>query len=76
VPNCQEVRELVYDYLDSQLEEPRTLEILGHLKRCRDCFSHLEFEKIMKVLIKKHGASIQPSTEFKNQLHEAIQRMR
>jgi len=40
----QAVREL-WDYLDGELTEEQMAEVRAHLKACRGCFPHFDFER-------------------------------
>jgi len=39
--DCQELVELVTDYLEGALAEARVLEVEGHLQECVDCLRYL-----------------------------------
>jgi mycothiol system anti-sigma-R factor len=50
--SCEEVIEQLFTYLDRELESGRSAAIDQHLKRCRDCFSHVEFERKLRAKIR------------------------
>lgn len=45
---CEEVIELIFIYLDRELDRETSLRIDRHLESCRDCFSRAEFERRLR----------------------------
>lgn len=50
---CQEAVDVLYEYLDRELDNLRSDQIDRHLDLCRLCCDHFEFEKKMKDLVQK-----------------------
>ncbi|MCB4757240.1 MAG: zf-HC2 domain-containing protein [Elusimicrobia bacterium] len=51
--DCKMVAEKLFEYLDGELNGPSTTEIEEHLKLCRACFSHREFETLLRSHIRE-----------------------
>ena len=51
--DCEENIRQLWDYLDGELTELRMSEIRSHLKSCRGCFPHFDFEKVFLEAIAK-----------------------
>ena len=43
--DCEQVVRQLWDYLDGELTEDRMTEVRAHLKACRGCFPHFDFER-------------------------------
>jgi len=52
---CREALNLLYDYLDSQLEDQKIEEIHEHLKNCKNCCDTYHFEERLNLLIRQRG---------------------
>ena len=43
--DCTEVVQQLWDYLDGELTDDKMTQVRAHLKACRGCFPHFDFEK-------------------------------
>ena len=43
--DCEQVVRQLWDYLDDELTDDRMAEVRAHLKACRGCFPHFDFER-------------------------------
>ena len=43
--DCEQVVRELWDYLDGELTDERMAEVRAHLKACRGCFPHFDFER-------------------------------
>ena len=43
--DCEQVVKALWDYLDGELTEQRMTEVRAHLKACKGCFPHFDFER-------------------------------
>jgi mycothiol system anti-sigma-R factor len=50
---CEEVLKSLYDYIDKQLDEVSYSKIDEHLKLCRYCRQHHDFEIELRRLVNK-----------------------
>ena len=42
---CEEVVQQLWDYLDGELTDEKMTQVRSHLKACRGCFPHFDFEQ-------------------------------
>lgn len=50
---CEEVLKRLYEYIDKQVDETSQSEIDEHIKLCRHCCQHYEFEIKLRELVEK-----------------------
>ena len=43
--DCEQVVRQLWDYLDGELTDDRMTDVRAHLKACRGCFPHFDFER-------------------------------
>ena len=43
--DCEKALAHLHDYLKQELTPELVVEVRQHLERCRDCFSHVQFEE-------------------------------
>ena len=48
--NCKESLKKLYEFLDNDLDKVPRSEIEKHLDRCRRCWDHFEFEKVVRLM--------------------------
>lgn len=67
---CEEVIELLFAYLDHEVDDKLNERIEQHLESCRDCYSRAEFERRLR-------ARVQASTEVQapERLQKRIRRV-
>jgi mycothiol system anti-sigma-R factor len=51
---CPEVLDLVYSYLDGELEAPDYAKIREHLDECGPCLREYGLEEVIKQLVHRH----------------------
>ena len=51
--NCDEALEKLWQYLDRELDAQTVAAIERHLNDCRDCFCKAEFERRLRVLLRR-----------------------
>jgi len=71
--DCDKAREKLYDYLDGEVNQAQTVVILDHLDRCRFCFSGVEFERVLRIMIQKYWKSVRPSMSFREEIANEIE---
>ena len=71
--DCKDALEILYDFLDEELEELQYREFEEHIQICDRCRCCFEFEKTMIVHIKKHAASDRASEELKKKIRKLIE---
>ena len=70
---CEEVLTLLYDYLDSEIDGPTESDIDTHLHSCRECFSRMEFERLLKRKIVA-GAEVETPPRVHKRMQTIIKR--
>jgi mycothiol system anti-sigma-R factor len=51
--NCEQVVERLWPFLDGELDLATADELKQHLDECRRCFSRAEFERRLKVMVRR-----------------------
>lgn len=51
--DCQEVLEMVWSFLDGEIEDTRYLEIRTHVESCSQCGPRYEFQRQVLILIER-----------------------
>jgi mycothiol system anti-sigma-R factor len=71
--NCEEVLKRLYDYIDLELNDSLRSDIEEHLKLCRYCCRHHDFEVQLRELIKKSCFEKKAPDFLKNKISELLQ---
>jgi mycothiol system anti-sigma-R factor len=66
--NCNEAVEKLWQYLDRELEGDKVIEIELHLQQCRGCFSRAEFERHLRLLLRRSCGCDQAPPELRARL--------
>ncbi|NLI16729.1 MAG: mycothiol system anti-sigma-R factor [candidate division Zixibacteria bacterium] len=69
---CEEVLKRLNEYIDKELDETVTKEIMEHLKLCKYCCRHHDFEVQLKELIKKSCFDKKAPEILKNKISEML----
>jgi mycothiol system anti-sigma-R factor len=59
-PDCEEVIDQLFAYLDRRLDEACSEAIHRHLLRCRECYSRAEFEEKLRERVAGAGMARAP----------------
>jgi anti-sigma factor (TIGR02949 family) len=51
--DCGDAQDQIYQYLDSELDEDTATAVRGHLSDCDGCFESFDFERRLKLVIRK-----------------------
>ena len=51
--DCTEVVQQLWDYLDGELTDDRMTAIRAHLKACKGCFPHFDFEQAFLEAVRR-----------------------
>lgn len=70
--NCQECEKVIWQYLDGELEGVSTEDLQRHLEECRECFSHAEFERQLKELVRRSCGGEQAPPELRERLSRLL----
>jgi mycothiol system anti-sigma-R factor len=69
---CEEVLKRLYEYVDKELDDNLTAEIMEHLKLCRYCCQHHDFEVRLRELIHKSCFEKKAPEFLKNKISEML----
>jgi mycothiol system anti-sigma-R factor len=69
---CEEVLKQLYEYIDKELDESVANEILEHLKLCKYCCRHHDFEVQLKEMIQKSCFDKKAPDFLKNKISEML----
>lgn len=51
--DCGDAQDQIYEYLDSELDAETATSVRNHLEDCPGCFDSFDFERRLKVVVKK-----------------------
>ena len=71
--SCEEVLSKLYTYLDNEIDAPDECDIDQHLRSCRECFSRVEFEKMLRKKVAS-AATAEIPEETRGRLESLIKR--
>jgi mycothiol system anti-sigma-R factor len=69
---CEEVLRRLNEYIDKELDETVTNEIMEHLKLCKYCCRHHDFEVQLKEMIQKSCFDKKAPEFLKNKISEML----
>ena len=70
--SCYQVRELLDDFLASELASQASLEIDGHLETCKGCSDELRFRQSVRGLLRRSVESDKPSASLRARILDQI----
>lgn len=70
--NCEEAAKLLHPYLDKELSKDEVEKLEEHLKNCKGCIGHFEYDKALKRILKSKSAREQISPEAKSLIEERL----
>ncbi len=59
--NCESALELLFDFLDGELEDATNEEIAQHLAMCQNCYPYFNFQRLF---LDRLAAVAESQTEF------------
>jgi anti-sigma factor (TIGR02949 family) len=69
---CHEALNLLYDYLDGELEGVSLERVKAHFEVCRMCYPHLRFEEAFRSALQRAGRGEKAPAELKAHLLELL----
>jgi mycothiol system anti-sigma-R factor len=70
--NCQECEKVIWQYLDGELDGVSADDLQRHLEECRACFSHAEFERQLKELVRRSCGGEQAPPALRERLSRLL----
>jgi anti-sigma factor (TIGR02949 family) len=58
--DCEGVMQQLYEYIDGELDEETVEKIRKHLKLCKECYPHYDFERAFLSFLSDHGRTGAP----------------
>jgi len=71
--DCQEASRLLHEYLDQELSEENVGKIEEHIHKCEKCIGHLDFDKALRLLLKKQSIQHHISQELKARILKKLE---
>lgn len=66
--NCQNIRKVAQDYLSDELSGKERKNFIDHLDECSECFSHMEYQEILKKAVQKKMLGVKCSQDLKSKI--------
>ena len=66
--NCKEAAQLFYEYMDKELSTEDIAKLEEHLKLCKPCLGHFEFDQALKSLVQKKSDQLSIPESIKEQI--------
>ncbi|OLC31929.1 MAG: mycothiol system anti-sigma-R factor [Armatimonadetes bacterium 13_1_40CM_64_14] len=71
--DCEQVLQLVWQFLDGEVEEVRYREIEAHLAECANCEGRVSFERRLRTLIETKCQEGPVPVELKRRLFKFLE---
>ena len=72
--SCEESLARVYEYLDGELDSAAHEAVRRHLKKCRNCYPHFDFERLFLDYIHEVGAGESANPSLEQRVRELLAR--
>ena len=69
---CEHIRALVDAYLDGELDPASVDQVVPHFLKCRHCFSHYEFKRTLKQLVRRRLQDQACPQKLRNEIESKI----
>jgi mycothiol system anti-sigma-R factor len=63
----------MWQYIDGELDVAATEDLQRHLEQCRECFSHAEFERRLKDMVRRACGGDQAPAHLRERLAKILQ---
>jgi predicted anti-sigma-YlaC factor YlaD len=72
--NCESALELLFDFLDGELEDTTQEEVAQHLAVCQNCYPYFNFQRLFLDRLAVSGDSREGYPELGQQIREMLDR--
>ncbi|TFG66884.1 MAG: zf-HC2 domain-containing protein [Gemmatimonadales bacterium] len=72
--NCESALELLFDFLDGELEDATQEEVAQHLAVCRNCYPYFNFQRLFLDRLAVSGDSKRGSPDLDRRIREMLDR--
>ena len=69
---CEDVKRVVYFFLDGSLAEPKKQDFNSHLNLCPDCEARTKISGRLRSFFRKRMAKVSASARFKQRLERSL----
>lgn len=70
--NCKEVLSHLYEIIDKEANEIDSQKVKEHLKLCRHCMAHYEFERTFKAFVVEKGRNVDDASSIKDSIRNQL----
>ncbi|MFQ5889588.1 MAG: zf-HC2 domain-containing protein [Gemmatimonadota bacterium] len=70
--SCEESLRYVYEYLDGELDSATSARIDEHLRTCRRCYPHFNFERLFLDYLREKGLQARHAEELMRKVRERL----
>ncbi len=71
--DCEQVLQMIWQFLDGEVDEVRYVEIQAHIEACADCGPRYEFQRRLMVLIEQKCRASPIPMELKRRLFRLLE---
>ena len=72
--NCESALELLFDFLDGELEDTTQEEVAQHLAVCQDCYPYFNFQRLFLDRLAASGDSREGYPKIGRLIREMLER--
>ncbi len=72
--NCETALELLFDFLDGELEDATNEQVAEHLAVCKNCYPYFNFQRLFLDRLAESGKSETESPELARRVRELLDR--
>ncbi len=72
--NCESALELLFDFLDGELEDTTQEEVAQHLAVCQNCYPYFNFQRLFLDRLAASGDSREGYPELDRQIRNMLDR--
>ncbi|HUO52576.1 MAG TPA: zf-HC2 domain-containing protein [Gemmatimonadaceae bacterium] len=72
--DCSQAVHQLWDYLDGELTDEKMAEVRAHLKACKGCFPHFDFEEAFLEAVRKSRAETACPDALRRKVMAKVQR--
>jgi anti-sigma factor (TIGR02949 family) len=70
--NCKEILSHLYEIIDKEANEIDSQKVKEHLKLCRHCMAHYEFERTFKTFVVEKGRNVDDTSSIKESIRNQL----
>jgi anti-sigma factor (TIGR02949 family) len=72
VISCRDALNLIFEYLDGELEDVSEEEVRAHFEACRRCFPHLKLEESFRAAVQRATRGKAAPPELRSRVIELL----